>query len=710
MGCCCDFSVDETIRSVSQLDEILCEVEWVKQGKKKNYANVPAVVDIESSSFIDSNGNKTALMYAFVFGINGKCVIGRSMDELKEVFKRIQQRYETNGKNRFIIYVHNLSYEFQFFRKEFEWTSVFAIEERKPIYAVMKGGIELRCSYRLSGYALANVGKNLNKYKVSKMVGDLDYKKIRSEKTPLTAKELGYINHDGLVVMSYIQELMEEYGNIAKLPYTNTGFVRNYCRNYCLYSNSKNHHDTNHQFGRYRELMKELTLEPSEYLELREAFQGGFTHANPLASGMTCNDVTSFDFTSSYPSVLLNEKFPMTKGEKYQPKDKKDFEDSLKYYCCLFRCEFESIESRIDFEHYISVSKCRKLKDFVSDNGRLVSAQSMEITLTEQDYKLITKVYRWKHVRIFDMIRYSKSYLPKPFIQSILDLYQKKTTLKGVEGEEVNYMRSKGQLNACYGMTVTNICRDEIGYKDEWKTDIPDLEKTIEDYNRDIRRFLFYPWGIWVTAYARRNLWSGILECRNDYLYSDTDSIKIINAEKHLNFIHWYNGLVSAKLHDSMNTLGLDFNLTKPKTKDGVEKPIGVWDFDGHYQRFKTEGAKRYLTEDDKGKLHLTISGVNKKFAEPYLEWKYKNHDTIFQEFRDGLMFPCEYDNGKSATGKNLLTYIDDERKGTAVDYLGQPFDYDVKSGIHMEENSYNMTLSEDYMNYLIGMRKDYQL
>ena len=78
----------------------------------------------------------------------------------------------------------------------------------------------------------------------------------------------------------------------------------------------------------------------------------------------------------------------------------------------------------------------------------------------------------------------------------------------------VEYLGSKEMVNAAYGMTVTDICRDEIIYDEssqmDWEKQKPNIEDAIEKYNKSARRFLFYPWGVWVTAYARRNLFSGL--------------------------------------------------------------------------------------------------------------------------------------------------------------------------------------------------------
>ena len=53
------------------------------------------------------------------------------------------------------------------------------------------------------------------------------------------------------------------------------------------------------------------------------------------------------------------------------------------------------------------------------------------------------------------------------------------------------------------------------------------IEDLLSRYNKSWSRFLFFPWGVWCTAYARKSLWAGIIACGPDYIYSDTDSLKL---------------------------------------------------------------------------------------------------------------------------------------------------------------------------------------
>ena len=567
-------------------------IPFIKTIKKVQYANVPAAFDIETSSFYVKN-EKCACMYAWVFGVNGKCVIGRTWDEFIEVMEQAKNSLGLNLNRRLIVYVHNLAYEFQFIRKRFAWNKIFATEKRKPIYALTEDGIEFRCSLRLSGFSLEKTGEHLLKYPVQKMVGDLDYSLLRHSKTPLTEKERGYILNDGLVVMAYIQEEIEQRnGRIDRIPLTKTGKVRKLSRDYCLYDGSHTHNQG--KYHRYMDLMQTLRMTLPEYQENVAAFQGGFTHGGNVWSTVLAKNVGSKDFTSSYPTVMVSEKFPMGRGEYIRIASKEHFERQLSLYCCIFEASFEGLEATFPYDHYLSSSKCRKKKNERLDNGRIVSADYLETTITNVDFEIIRRTYRWTGLKVRRFIRYRRGYLPKDFVHAILDLYRQKTELKGVEGMEAEYQNAKELINSCYGMTVTAIVRDEITYENgEWGDGQSDPEKQLEQYNDSRQRFLFYAWGVFVTAYARRNLWSGILECGPDYIYSDTDSIKAVHMDKHEEYFRKYNENITRKLEKAMDVHGFPHEWIRPKTVEGVETKFERTRWNVRFGRFRV-----YLNEN----------------------------------------------------------------------------------------------------------------
>ena len=671
------------------------------KSKDKIYYNLAMSFDIETSSFYeDKNGviytnddyrklkntvkaDKKAIMYIWQFAIEENVIIGRTWNDFLYFCKKLYDFL--NLKERYIVvYVHNLSYEFQFICKWFNWIDIFADSERKPIKATTDTHFIFKCSYRLSGYSLEVLANNLKSHNIKKMVGDLDYNLIRNSKTPISKEELKYCENDVLIVTSYIDEQINEFGNIEKIPLTQTGKVRRYVRKQCF------------QNKEYQYFIKELTIEKPEYMLLKNAFMGGFTHCNAMYTNKICRNVTSYDFTSSYPTVLISEKYPMSKGKEVYITTETELLNLIKNYCVLVDLQFTNIKTSFMYEQIISYSKCRNVKNPLINNGRIVQAETLTITCTDVDFLNIRDFYKWDNMKIGLCYIYKKDYLPKEFIKTILHLYKSKTELKGVDGKEVEYLHSKELLNSLYGMCVTSIVHDTVNFNGaEWTTENGNLDEELKNYNTDKNRFLFYHWGVWCTAYARNNLYTGIKECKDDYIYSDTDSIKIFNADKHKNYFEKYNEWIVQKLEKCLKYHNIPLDYISPKTIKGETKTLGIWDFDGFYTDFKTLGAKRYIYRKD-DKISITVCGLSKKSGKQFIE----NQQKPFLFFNDGMFVDCEH------TGKMTHTYIDREIENIITDYLGNQAYYHEKSFIHLEKTDYLLSLSDMYIKYFMGVQK----
>lgn len=679
----------------------------------------------ENKPIEEEEPEKQAIMYVWQIAINGRVIIGRTWEEFSELLRQISNHFSLSPDKRIIIWVHNLAFEFQWIKDIFEWEKVFAISARKPIYALTKTGIEFRCSYILSNLSLFNLGESLTKYKVSKLTGNLNYDLIRHFKSKLTQLEYQYCVNDVLVVSAYIKEQMEKTdcnNDITKLPLTATGYCRAYVRHNCLVGDNKEI-----QFQRYHEMIRHLRISGvPEYELMTRAFQGGFTHCSTRFSCKTLEQVDSFDFTSSYPYVLVSEMFPMSKGKKVKVKSLKELREYCRRYCCIFDIMLKDVKPKYLNDNYISVSKCldqnlKPLTDkqkeqlhLISQNGRLVSIDSVCLSITNVDFDIIDKVYEYdkEHIQIGQFYIYKRGYLPREIIMSILELYKAKTELKNVKGKEDFYQKGKQLLNSIYGMMVTSILMPLHTFDNEhgWTVDTKEAEAELKRYNNSKKRFLFYPWGVFCTAYARKNLWTGILSFGDDYIYSDTDSIKAINADKHMGYINAYNRSVERKLKLVSEHYNIPFEYFKPKTIKGVEKMLGVWDkeTDKPWKFFRSIGAKRYmvLTADDE--LSITVSGLNKGNAVPYLIQKYGIKGS-FDHFNEKLKIPAEYktEEGetKSGTGKLKHYYLDEPMTGEVTDYQGQTVKYYSRSGVYLEKDSYNFTIEEEYLNYLKTLR-----
>ena len=112
-----------------------------------------------------------------------------------------------------------------------------------------------------------------------------------------------------------------------------------------------------------------------------------------------------------------------------------------------------------------------------------------------------------------------------------------------------------------------------------------------------------YQWGVYTTAYARQQLQKAIKLCGDKIIYCDTDSVKTLGDVP----IHQLNDELK-KRAESVGAYADDMN--------GERHYIGVFESDGHYRQFITQGAKRYAYIDDRGKMGVTVAGVSKMINE----------------------------------------------------------------------------------------------
>ena len=683
----------------------------VKKHKARLSSNSIMVLDIEvTSAWIDENdtviGYRTgmpveywndkiplALPYIWQFSCDGVVYYGREFRDFLHVLDDIPSYMEC------VIWVHNLSYEFQFLSNFLHWKEIFARNKHKPIKAISEEypNITFRCSYFLTRLSLATWGEQLG---VLKMVGDLDYEPIRTPFTELTDKELGYCEQDCLIVEAGIKQYLKTYGKQKNIPLTQTGTVRLEAK-HRLFKNRK-----------YSSFIKKLIpRSAAEYHMLQRIFAGGYSHANYWYSGQTIRGlIEHYDFASSYPTVMVCEKYPMSPWVytgKHKVPDEARFED----YAYIMRVRFKKIEST-SFNTYLQKSKCyienndEDPEDYFNknqfDNGRVRHAYKLETLITEQDWLTIKNNYEWEEIEILKLYESRKEYLPLSLVQLILELYENKTKLKGVPDKEEIYLQSKQYINSIFGMMVTALVQADVTlYEDEWRVSrlTPQyVDEVLESMRgiRDRKYFLSYSWGCWVTAYARRNLWKCIEREDGDVLYSDTDSIFCIGPKD----FSWYNEEIDKKMHKMCVERGIPFSKTRPKAPNGKEKPLGIFEKEDNCTEFRTLGAKRYVERRSDGKLHLTVSGINKSAVEML-------HDNI-DAFVDGFNFDKDSldDNGKEVlhynkkigrdepcVQKRLSTYINNMPPVMYPDGYFSVYTH----GINIRRTGYELNMTDEY-------------
>lgn len=686
---------DEFLNYVKTLD-----IKLVGRKKEYKYINLFCAFDIETTS-IYIKDDKFAFVYAWCFGINKHCTVGRNLLEYFELLEQINNVLNVTKENRLLIYCHNLKYEFQFIRdyhiwNEEEYNDIFALNSRTVVKALTENGNEYRCSYILSGYKLETVADNLVNSNIKKLVGDLNYSLVRHHKTKLTNSEIQYIVNDVKIVIAYLKE--KSNGDVSKLLLTKTSYVRKVMKKNMLYTKAivKGKNKTIRNRVNIS-LINHLTLSEDEYKDIKYAFMGGYTHASIFNANKIIENVKSMDMASAYPHAMLTDYFPMSKGVRIDNVNIEELEKYCNDYCVIINVSFTNIKLKKLHETPLSISKCYRIKNVLNDNGRVRSADSLSTICTEIDYNIYKEYYVWDSLDVNYIYYYVRGYLPKEFMFTILDFYEKKTKLKGVKGMEIEYMGGKENLNSLYGMLVTDIIKDLHKYDQEskeWYVSEVDFTERLEYYNTDKNRCLSYIWGVYTTAHTRKRLFQMIDLVADDYIYSDTDSVKFTNYEKYAKEINIINDNILNDLNKMTNHYNIDYNLIKPINIKGESKPIGIWECDGEYKRFKTLGAKRYLFEDYKDNIEMVVSGLPKKVITELR--KKMNNDEIFTFFNNEMHIK------KEISHKNTHVYIDEEKTYYVTDYLGNNQLVTSPSSIFLEKADYNMYLGSDYLELLL--------
>ena len=596
---------------------------------KQELINAVCAFDIETST-VWLNSNKElydvhSFMYIWQMQIEEETIIGRTWEEffafldiLRDALVKIQINNHLSEVPVLVFWVHNLAYEWTFLSGlyPFKNEECFFRQERKPIYCKMFNCFEMRCSYLQTNLSLSALCKQTG-VPEKKSGQKFNYDKIRFPWTELSDFELDYCITDVQSLVKAMKYRISMGGDtLLTVPITSTGYVRRDCKEALA--------------DRYLDILEMKPLE-KEYRLLRRCFRGGDTHANRFRVGQIVNDVYSYDISSSYPTQQLTQLFPMRpfKWLDFSYSDakariKRVFNFiSLGYAVCgTYQFKDIHLKDSRDPMPYISLSKCDfdYTRGYSVDNGRILEAGYLEISLTEIDLQIILDQYEFSEFDCLECMVAAKDYLPAEYRNVILDYYTKKTALKGDDSEEGKYIytKSKNMLNAVYGMSATDPIHQDIIYdpahmlETEHETDyfVPAYEdRTSEEIKKILKAAAFpYQWGCYTTALARFQLRQALKEIykqgkMEDVLYVDTDSVKICGKID-------LSGLNSKLKQNAIRQKAFADDMK------GNRHYIGLFEDDGHYKQFITQGAKRYAVIKDDGKMDITVAGVSKKINE----------------------------------------------------------------------------------------------
>lgn len=637
------------------------------------YKDCITAFDIETTRIKEC---EQSVMYIWQWCFSDRCtVIGRTWTELEVFIQRITAGWPENA--RMCAFVHNLSYEFAFLRgvHYFQPGEVFAVRSRKILKAQWDA-VEFRCSYMHSNMSLAEY---LKKMGAEHQKTELDYDRPRYPWTELNPDELEYCVNDvvGLVEALKI-EMAADGDNLYTFPLTSTGYVRRDAKRAMR--------------GVHHSWLADQLPDLETYHMLREAFRGGNCHANRYYAEQIVHNAHSADRSSSYPDVQCNCMFPVSKFFPYKDCGLDDLMLLIvkRKRAVLARVSMSNVRLRDKLWGcpYLSRDKCRNIMGGDYDNGRILQADYLETTITDIDLRIIIEEYAADDIKFYDVRHARYGPLPAPLIAETIEYYRRKTTLKGVPGQEVFYTKAKNKLNSIYGMMAQNPVKrsiiytqegviDENGNIDYYPEEDAEDAELLEKSNR--RAFLCYQWGCWVTARARYRLEEGIKLAHApgaEFLYCDTDSVK------YLGFIDWeaYNEQRKA---DSLKSGAW------ADDPGGERHYMGVYEQEHDMEAFCTMGAKKYVYID-RGKLVCTIAGVGKSAGAKELQAA-----GGIEAFKDGFTF---YEAG----GLEAL-YND---KPEISEWEVEPGrKVPITANVVLRESTYTLGLTAEYLRLLRGVR-----
>lgn len=669
---CADGAHIETVYEVRELSLLRHNLDC-KESKKRNvkYLEIPCAFDIETTNIFkkDENGNidpevrPFSFMYHWQFCINDEVCFGRTWEEFQFLLNELTRRMDLDNRRRLVIHCHNLNFEFQHFRRFVNVIDGFYKEDRMPLRVVIEGGIEFRDSYALSNMSLQKFCENEEGVIHYKLSGDTyNYDRIRTPAYKMAEYEEAYCYNDVRGLCECIRSRMKEY-TLASMPMTSTGYVRRDARN-ALKQNPKN-----------RKVFLASQLTPEVYTMCREAFRGGDTHANLRMSDQLLHNIDSYDIQSSYPACMMINEFPSAPFTRIQPST--FYNRDMQGFALLIQvrlCNVKYVgECGIP---YIALAKCTAItSDKIIDNGRVLYAGILEAVITDIDLEIIRNEYIFTDFYVNTV--YASKYAPlsAEYKSVIMKYFTGKTALKGVEGKEYEYMKSKNKLNALYGMMSQRIDHVNCTYDGhDFITSETSLDEQIKKYYNSPNSFQNYAHGCFVTCWARKRLREMLLTVGRDVCYCDTDSIKCINGHQE-DF---------KKKNEELKKEALAAG-AYAEDRNGNIQYMGIWEHETakeKYSEFKTLGAKKYVYRQG-DHVVSTIAGVNKKAGSKF----FAVHG--LDVFKNGTII--------KNSGHLTAFYNDDEIHEIEID--GETIT--TASNVALVDNTYTLGVTEEYLDLL---------
>ena len=345
---------------------------------------------------------------------------------------------------------------------------------------------------------------------------------------------------------------------------------------------------------RFRKAFPLLTPEEDEFI--RRSYRGGWVYANPKYAGVEVGAGISYDVNSLYPSVMAScdgELLPYGKPVPFTGEPKPD--ELYTLWVARLRMVFHVKPRHLP---------CIQLKgnlsflptEYIEDSG-----EEQTVTITSVDWDLIRRQYDVCVVEWMGGYYFKGS---RTLFRGYVGQWIEEKNQATIDGNPGRRQIAKLMLNSLYGKFATQI----RGTSRKPILDESDILRYV-DLEPEERDGVYLPVGTFITAWARRKTVMAAQALGDRFLYSDTDSVKVLGEER-------------------------------PRMRvDDVR--LGWWKDEGHFIRFKAIRAKTYMAEypdprygeeghDEPTRLEIHVAGMPKRC----------HKFVTFENFQIGARYP----------------------------------------------------------------------
>lgn len=496
-------------------------------------------------------------------------------------------------KAKINIYTHNLKFDGDFILYEIlkNGTAELINEVRENVLYNFKirfpSGVEVTFydSMKIFPMKAADVGKL---YGIQKLNGDWDYNKYRDETTEISPEEWGYIDHDVMIISRALADYRARgyHENTQAAIAYNERLKQTFPRFNKLLAKRIKKGD----FEAFRQCFPYdiMPLPFALHKHLLLGYFGGISWVNPKFACKDIDEAHSYDVHSMYPAQMHDAPLPVGQPIIISNPSPEEAARILNSYDCVI-ADIEDLSITLKSpRHFPFLMFQTNDKTSVRMQGKIISCRNEYAVLSNYDYRIMYNEYNVHSCKITKLYMFrSKRGMYAKFIDYWMDkktesdriLKDPAASDEAKQNAKIQRAISKVMMNSSYGKDGTKLLRqcNQTVY-DKANDVLENMPKA------DVAQPEYYlPSAIFICACARWQLYSAVVLVRDDFLYSDTDSVK-----------------VTAKGNE----------ILKQDARFKIDPfKLGTWGYEGMYTATRFVRQKTYSYEQD-GERHYTVCGA----------------------------------------------------------------------------------------------------